>query len=160
VGPYRTNDALKNLKKGVKKMEKNMSPAARVRRDFRLGRPPKGQLPLHPRVAWEKADSLLTDLRKRMQEAGLRMDHVKGEIVAIRDNDPDEPVFVSVAKQEAAIETLSAPNIIALGCVFRQFDEQMKQGATFFVQFTGLSERGLAVLKKAAEKRNAVVWSN
>ena len=37
---YRTRAAKRNLREGIKKMEKVMSPAAQVR-DLRLGRPPK-----------------------------------------------------------------------------------------------------------------------
>ena len=37
----RTQAAKRNLREGIKKMEKVMSPAAQVRRDFRLGRPAK-----------------------------------------------------------------------------------------------------------------------
>jgi hypothetical protein len=146
--PYRSQKALRNLKLGAKKMETAMTPAARVRREFRLGRPPKGMLPLHPTVAWQKAESLLTDFRQKMKAAALLPEHVDAQIIGVRDPNPDEPVFLA-GDRDAALKTLSTPDIIAIGCIFRQYDARSKQDVFFFVQFTGLSERGLNVLKKA-----------
>ena len=154
MGPYKSSDALKNLKRGVKKMEKAMSPAAEVRRQFRLGRPPKGTLPLHPTTAWQKAESLLADFRQKMQAKKLRPEDVDGQIIGVREADPGEPVFISLADREAALRTLSAPDIIAIGCIFRQHDSKSKENIDFFVQFTGLSEQGLGVLRKAAEMQH------
>ena len=147
--PYRSRQALKNLRRGAEKMEKAMSPAARVRREFRLGRPPKCTLPLHPSVAWQKAESLLADFRQRMEDAGLSREDVDAQIIGVRESNPDAPVFIAV-ERDKALKTLSAPDIIAIGCIFRQHDSTTKQNVDFFVQFTGLSEQGMNVLKKAA----------
>jgi hypothetical protein len=131
-----------------------MSPAARVRRQFRLGRPPKGTLPLHPSVAVDKAESLIADFRGRMETAGLKPEHVAGLIIGVRSANPDEPVFIPIDRDKA-IATLSAPGILAIGCIFWQRDEAENKEADFFVQFTGLSEQGLSVLKRACTMRAA-----
>lgn len=149
--PYRTREAKRNLREGIKKMEAVMSPAAQVRRDFQLGRPPKDALPLHPITATDRAESLLADFRTRMQKAKLKPEHAQGVIVGIRLSDPDKPVLIKIDHDEA-IAKLSKPDIIALGCVFHQFDEREHKAVTFFKQFTGLNERGLNVLKLAAAK--------
>lgn len=152
--PYRSREALRNLKRGAKKMEDVMSPAARVRRSFRLGRPPKDTLPLHPKVAWEKAESLLADFRQRMTAAGLKPDDVDGQIIGIRGDRPDEPDYIP-AEKEKALATLWSPDVIALGMVFRQLDRATGQDIFFPVQFTGLNENGIMVLRRAAEKLQA-----
>jgi hypothetical protein len=150
--------AKRNLKAGSKKMEDNMSAAARVRREFRLGRPPKTvpegmpPMPLHPQVAADKAVRLLADLRERMHAAGLKREEVDGVIVGIRAANPDEPVFIPIDRAKA-IETLSAPDIIALGCVFRQHDGD--KDFDFPVQFAGLNARGVGVLRRAVEIKHA-----
>ena len=155
MGPYMSSEALKNLRRGAKKMEKAMSPAARVRRQFRLGRPPKSTLPLHPTVAWQKADSLLSDFRQMMKAEKLQPDDVDAQIIGVRESDPDKPVFIEM-ERETALKALSAPDIIAIGCIFRQHDAQTKQDVDFFVQFTGLSERGLNVLKQASTMQHEI----
>lgn len=149
--PYHTREAIKNLRKGIRKMEDVMSPAAQVRRDFQLGRPPKNELPLHPITAAQKAESLIADFRARMEKAKLKPEHAQGLIVAIRTADPDKPILIKIDHNEA-IAKLSKPDTIALGCVFHQFDERDGKAVTFFKQFTGLNERGLNVLKLAAAK--------
>lgn len=151
--PYRTRAAKQNLRAGIKKMEDTMSPAAQVRRQFRLGRPPKGESLLHPKVAVDKAVSLLADFRERMQKAKLNPEHVGALIVGVREGNPDEPVLIKIDRDNA-IATLSAPDIAAIGCIFWQRDGDKE--VDFFVQFTGLSERGLNVLKQASTKRAAL----
>jgi hypothetical protein len=153
--PYRTRIAKRNLREGIKKMRETMSPAAQVRRQFRLGRPPKRTDDLlRPLLAVDKAELLLADFRKRMQSAGLNPEHVDALIIGVRASNLDEPVFISIDRDKA-IAALSAPDIGALGCIFRQRDGE--QNVDFFVQFTGLSERGLNVLKRAATMQHA--WS-
>jgi len=128
-------------------MEEHMSPAARVRRGFRLGRPPKvSDELLRPLLAVDKAETLLADFRQRMQTAGLNPEHVDAMIIGVRASNMDEPVFIPV-ERDKAISALSAPGIGALGCIFRQRDEG--KNVDFFVQFTGLTDRALGVLKRA-----------
>jgi hypothetical protein len=150
---HRTRTAKKNLREGIKKMESDMSAASRVRRQFRLGRPPKSVLPLHPRVAVDKAEALLSDFREMMKVEGLKPEHVDTLIVAIREAAPDEPLFISLVNRDAAIAALSAPDTIALGCVFGQFDAKQGQTVEFPVQFGGLNERGINVMRKAVAKQ-------
>jgi len=146
--------ARRNLKAGSKKMEENMSTAARVRRQFRLGRNPKPgeSLPLHPRVVWERAYTALERFRTMMSLEKLSPKHVDAAIVFIEESNPDQPHFVLLSEGEDRVrEELSSPDVIALGMLFRQFDAEKKQQSTFPYLFVGLNERGMAVLKKAAE---------
>jgi len=162
----RTEDAQQNLRAGIKKMEKVMSPAAQVRRDFRLGRPPKaGQLvPLHRSVVWQKATKALADFRGRMAAASLNPKHVDAAIVFIELAAPDSPRVLLLETEgqtpeesrAAAFEVLGRDDVIALGMIFRQFDEQSQQQSTFPYQFMGLNERGVGVLKAAATLQVAV----
>jgi hypothetical protein len=141
-------------------MEKTMSPAAQVRRDFRLGRPPKpGEaLPLHRTVVWQRATDALINFRTRMSAAKLDPSHVTAAIVYIESANPDKPHFLLLEEQgktpeqsrAEAFEQLGRDDVIALGMLFRQFDAQSKQQATFPYQFTGLNERGIAVLRSGA----------
>ena len=159
--PYRTRAAKKNLREGIKKMEKVMSPAAQVRRDFRLGRPLKeGEAqPLHPLVVWKRAMEALLRFRVNMTLAKLDPSHVTAVIVYIEEADQDKPNFLMLEEpgrsiedcQKAVFEQLSRPDVIALGMLFRQWDEQKKQQITFPYQFMGLNDRGIAVLRRAAE---------
>jgi hypothetical protein len=152
---YRTRAAKKNLREGIKKMEKVMTPAAQVRRDFRLGRPPKASeaLPLHRMVVWQRATDALSNLRARMTAAKLNPDDVTAAIVFIERDNPDQPNVLLMDDQQAAFEQLGRDDVIALGMIFRQFDEQTKQQSTFPYQFMGLNERGMDVLKKAATQQ-------
>ncbi len=52
---------------------------------------------------------------------------------------------------KAAFEQLSREDVIALGMIFGQYDEASKQKAIFPYLFFGLNQRGMAVLRKAAE---------
>lgn len=166
MAPYITQAAKKNLREGIKKMEKVMSPAAQVRRDFRLGRPPKpGEaVPLHRLVVWQRATDALSNLRARMSAANLNPNHVSAVIVFIELTDPETPRLLLLEKEgktpeqcrEAAFETLGRDDVIALGMVFKQFDEQSRQQTTFPYQFMGLTERGVYVLRTAATSLVAV----
>jgi hypothetical protein len=167
--PYRTQAAKKNLQAGVKKMEQIMSPAARVRRDFRLGRPPKpiGENeqpePLHPVVVWRRANEAVSSFRSRMTAAELKPRHVAAAIVYVERAAPDQPRLLALEEkgkspeemQSAAFEVLGRPDVIALGLIFGQIDERTKQKAIFPYLFFGLNQRGMAVLKKAAAKELA-----
>jgi len=162
--PYRTETARKNLRKGIRKMEKTMTAAARVRRDFQLGRPPRplpeGQIPepLHPSVLWQRATSALADLQKRMTDAGLRAKHVEALIVYVHRNDPDMPhVFLleqagasTEQRQRDALGTFASAEVIALGMLFKQYDAEAKRESIFPYLFFGLNSRGMDVLKRAA----------
>jgi len=163
---YRTRVAKKNLRNGIKKMEKKMSPAAQVRRDFRLGRPPKpGEaLPLHRKVVWDRAWEALLRFRVLMALEKLQEKHVTAAIVYIEMADPDKPHILLLEEegktpeecQKAAFEQLGRDEVIALGMIFRQFDERDKKQVTFHYQFTGLNPRGLAVLRRAAELQEKI----
>jgi hypothetical protein len=162
--PYRTETARKNLRRGIKKMEKTMSRAARVRRDFQLGRPPRalpeGQAPepLHPSVLWQRATEALTSLRARMTEAGLLAKHAEGLIVYICREDPDTPQAFLLEppgtsqeeRQRAAFDTFASADVIALGMLFKQYDAEAGREAIFPYLFFGLNQRGMDILKKAA----------
>jgi hypothetical protein len=158
--PERTETAKMNLREGIKKMAKVMSPAAQVRRDFRLGRPPKpGEtLPLHRMVVWHRASEALSNFRARMAAAKLNPKDVEALIVYIENTEPDTPRVLLLEEegktpgqcQMAAFKELGRDDVIAIGMLFRQFDTLSKQQFTFPYQFVGLNERGVAVLKKAA----------
>jgi hypothetical protein len=107
-------------------------------------------------VAWQKAESLLADFRKLMEDAGLLASDVDGQLIAVREADPDTPVFIEITDRAEALRILSAPDIIPIGCIFRQHDAVAKQNVDFFVQFTGLSEQGMNVLTKAAEMQHTL----
>ena len=157
---YRTRAAKKNLREGITKMEQRMTPAAQVRRDFRLGRPQKTEIdePLHPAVVWQRANRALADFRARMSAAELKPDHAEALIVYVAMPDMDVPHFLSLESahrtpeecQRVALEQLGQGNALALGMVFTQFDEQTKQQALFPYQFMPLSDRGIAVLRRSA----------
>jgi hypothetical protein len=166
----RSRAAKRNLREGIRKMEEEtMTPAARVRRDFRLGRPPRkveDVLPLHPSVVWKKATDALSDFRARMIAANppLNPGHAVALIVFIEIASPDKPQFIAIEEevgkncekcQTKVFEQLSRGDVIALGMVFRQFDEKTSQFVRFPYQFTGLNERGIAVLQNAVR-----VWDS
>jgi len=154
---FYTRQAKKNLREGAKKMEDVMTPAARVRREFRLGRPPKPgeSLPLHPRVVWDRAYTALERFRLLMSIEKLSPEHVDAAIVYIEETNPEQPISLLMREGEARVkEVLSRPDVIALGMLFTQFDEKKKQQAIFPYLFVGLNERGVAVLRKAAELQN------
>src|ERR1700690_3400108 len=129
---YRSRAAKKNLREGIQKMEAKLSPAAQIRREFRLGRPPKpgDALPLHRTVAWSKATEALSSFRERMTAVGLEPNHVEAGIVFIELTNPDLPQFLPMEGNDkddeewkrAAFEQLGRDDVIALGMVFRQFD--------------------------------------
>lgn len=162
--PYRTRIAKQNLREGIKKMEKTMSPAARVRREFQLGRPPR-PLPdgerLRPTVLWQKAVDALDGLRARMSKAELNPLHAEAAIVYIEQEDPTQPRFLELEVpgktpeevRAIALELLAREDIIELGMLFSQWDERMKQRTTFPYLFYGLNSKGMFILKLAAKLR-------
>jgi hypothetical protein len=87
-----------------------------------------------------------------MTDAGLSPADFDAQIIGVPDPNPDEPVFISLDKDEA-FRVLGGPDIIPIGMIFRQHDAEANGGQgqdiTFPVQFTGLSKAGLEVLKKA-----------
>ena len=144
-----------------------MTAAARVRRDFQLGRPPRplaeGEVPepLHPVVAWKRATDALADFRARMTAAGLKPEHAEALIVYVRLADLDIPRIVLLEEpgktaeemRRAALETLGAEDVITLGMIFQQHDEQTGQRAFFPRLYFGLSKRGMDMLKRAAQEQ-------
>ncbi|GGG71864.1 hypothetical protein [Edaphobacter dinghuensis] len=158
--PYTTQAGKKNLQAGIKKMEKSMSPAAQVRRNFRLGRPPKAgeSLPLHRTVVWQRAADAVNKFRSEMIAAKLNPHHVDAAIVYIEAANPELPHFILLDDESrsldeiraAAFDILGRDDVLALGMLFKQHDEQTKQDVTFPYLFTGLSVNGIAVLRKAA----------
>jgi hypothetical protein len=166
--PYRTREAKRNLREGIKKMESKMSAAAQVRREFRLGRPPKTVeqlVPMHRTVVWNKATEALANLRSRMSVAGLNPADVAAAIIYVKARDPEEPLFLKVDGgdkeaeewQAAALEALGGDDVFALGMIFGQYDRASGQQTIFPFQFTGLSEAGVAVLRKAATEWHAAI---
>jgi hypothetical protein len=135
--------------------------AAQVRRDFRSGNPPKpGEaLPLRRLVAWRRAMEALSDLRARMSAANLNPKHAVAAIVYVAEAAPDKPELLFLESEQRTPEqcqmdayaTLDRDGVIAIGMVFDQYDEQSGQLVTFPYQFTGLNDRAIVVLRKAAE---------
>lgn len=164
--PYKSGAAKKNLRQGIRKMEKEMTAAARVRREFRLGRPPRplpeGEVPqpLHPAVAWQRAKDALSAFRERMIAAGLRPKDAGAVIVYIERGNQDRAQLLELEnadKSESdmrgeAFKTLAREDVIALGMIFTQMDQQSNQRAIFPYLFFGLNQRGMAVLRQAAER--------
>lgn len=156
----RTTAAIGNLREGIKKMGKAMTPAAQVRRNFRLGRPPKAAEPvqMHRAVVWQKATDALSNFRERMAAAGLKREHAEAAIVYVEAANPDQPRTIrldakgrsSDETKTEAFEILGRDDVIALGMVFVQMDERTGQQATFPHLFVGLNKRGMDVLKSAA----------
>ncbi len=164
--PYKTRAAKKNLREGIKKMEKTMSPAAQVRREFQLGRRPSPRYgeneqpePLHPMVAWGRAHEALAGLRGRMTVSGLDPEDVRAHIVIIHRDSPDTPNLLALEKPDVApderrmvvMKLLAGDGVITLGMILQQRDRQTMQNAYFPYYFFGLTQRDDAVLRKAAE---------
>jgi hypothetical protein len=166
--PYKSHAAVKNLRAGIKKMESTMTPAAQVRREFRLGRPPKPVEtvePLQRTVVWRKATEALSNIRDRMVAAKLKPEHVSGAVVYVETGSPDESRVLPVQQrdktleesQAAAYEILGRDDVIALGMIFTQYDEHAGKLAVFPFQFMPLNERGIAVLRQAATEAQDLV---
>jgi hypothetical protein len=103
-----------------------------------------------------------------MIAAKLKPEHVSALIVYIEMANPDEPHVLLLESpdktaeqmQAAAFEQLGRDDVIALGMLFTQLDEQAepnKQQVIFPYQFMGLNERGIAVLKEAATRQHNAI---
>ena len=168
--PARSRAAVKNLREGIKKMGKVMTPAAQVRREFQLGRrlKPGDMVPLHRTAVWQKATDALANLRERMRAANLNPEHVAASIVFIELAAPDTPQMIAMEKpgrsleecKEVAYETIGRDDVIALGLIMQQYDEAAKQSIAFPYFFMRLNERGMAVMLAAAELRQQEVARN
>jgi hypothetical protein len=168
----RSRAAKRNLREGIRKMRQTMTPAAQVRREFQLGRPPRplGEHeepePLHPSVLWRRANEALSDLRTRMTNAGLKPEHVAAAIIYIERSDPAQPRFMPLEQEGKTPEEMRkqafdflmsrGEDVIVLGMIFAQIDEQTKQKAIFPRLFFGLNQRGMDVLKRAAQAEYAL----
>jgi hypothetical protein len=143
-------------------MESTLSPAAQVRRRFRvgLGRPRKPeQLPLHPAVVWQRATEALNKFRGEMLAAGLSPKEAEAALVYVKtdaQNPVPEFLFIESPTKSSdemrrdVFEVLGRDGVAALGLVFRQFDNQLKKEAYFPYPLAGLENRHMAVLKAAA----------
>ncbi len=153
----RTEEAKRTLRKVAKHMRESMTPAAQVRRDFTSGRPAKAASlePMHPVVVWQRANSLLDDIRARMVAAKLKPEHAGGRIVYIAGEKPLEPLSIPLAPKwrETAFEIFSREDVLPLGVAFLQYDEQAGKNAYFVRQFSALTDQGIAVLRLGA-----VIW--
>lgn len=159
--------AKRNLREGAKKMESAMTAAARVRREFQLGRPPKAlgenehPEPLHPAVLWKRATEALEDFRKRMTSAKLNPQHARAAVIYIESTAPELPRFLpleeegesSEERRKNVVEFLMSrsDDVIVLGMIFEQWDEEAHKKAIFPKLFFGLNAKGMAVLRHAAE---------
>ena len=147
--------AKRNLKAGSRKMEENMSTAARVRRQFRFGRPPKSTEHLRPLIAVDKAEVSLADLRNRMRQAGTKWfkdEHVRAMLVTV---DGTDARITSVDNREKMLANLTRPGAYALGCVFVQFDADAGnsgQNAYFYVPFIGLTDDERVTIQAASAR--------
>ena len=170
VMPTRSRGAVKNLREGIKKMGKVMTPAALVRREFQLGRrmKPGEMVPLHRTAVWQKATDALANLRERMTAANLNPEHVTASIIFIEIAAPDTPQMIALDKpgrsleecRELVFETIGRDDVIALGLIMQQYDEAANQTAAFPYFFMRLNERGMAVMLAAAEIRQKEVARN
>lgn len=118
---------------------------------------------LRPAVLWQRAVDALASLRARMQAAELRPEHVEAAIVYVQRADPDQPHRFLLEEpgkaqegiRESAKALFASEDVIPLGMIFLQYDEQTGQRAIFPYLFFGLNQRGMAVLRKAAEREIA-----
>ncbi len=142
-------------------MKASTSVAAEVRRQFRLGRPPKGAEHLRPLIAADKAEMLLEDLRNRMRQAGTKWfedEHVNAMLVSVDDTD----VCITPVEnnRDKMLANLTTPGAYALGCVFVQFDQdagKSGQNVFFYVPFIGLSDDERATIQGAAASWKAAM---
>lgn len=144
--------AKKKLREGIGKMEKMMSPAARVRREFRLGRPPKSTEHLRPLIAVDKAEMSLADLRNRMRKAEtewFKDEHVRAMLVTV---DSTDACLTPVENRDKMLADLTRPGAYALGCVFAQFDADAGKNTFFYVPFIGLTDDERATIQDAAAR--------
>ncbi|MGI4755929.1 MAG: hypothetical protein ACRYGF_03670 [Janthinobacterium lividum] len=157
--PANTEAGIQNLRRGIKKMANTMTTAAKVRRDFRLGRPAKAAepQPLHRAVVWDKAEKALASFRQRMTAAGLNPAHAEACIVYVTMEARLKAEYIPIEGDNrsaeeiraAAYEILGRDDVLALGMVFHQFDEEAKKNAYFPFQFMGLSNDGVLVMRHA-----------
>jgi hypothetical protein len=152
-----TRAAKRNLRAGAVKMAENISIAARVRRDFRRGRPPKGVEHLRPLVAVDKAEFSLADFRSRMRQAGtswFRDEHIEAMLVTV---DADDATLTPVGDRAKMLANLAQPGAYALGCLFAQFDADTSQNVFFCIPFIGLNPDERATTRDAAARWRAAV---
>ena len=159
MAPYLSDAAKENLQRGIRKMQTSMTPAARVRRNFQLGRPKKSpdrDEPLHPAVVWQRANAALADFRSRMAGAKLDPSDATAFIVYVMPPNFDDPHHLALdGDSDAALSALGKPDVLALGLVFVQVDRQAGTGgqrAYFPYQFVGLSLRAQAALRRGGEQ--------
>jgi hypothetical protein len=151
----RTEEAKRTLRKVAKHMRESMTPAAQVRRDFTSGRPAKAASlePMHPDVVWQRAHSLLSDLRGRMTAAGLDPKHAEALLVYVNEAKPFEPMHLLIepeSKRAEAFDVFIRGDVRPLGLAFRQYDEQAGKNVFFVRQLSALTDQGIAVLRLGA----------
>jgi hypothetical protein len=128
--PYRTRQALRNLRSGIKKTEDNLNAAARVRRAFKAGRPIKKDQMLNGLSGLAIATQQLKELRAAMEQAGLNPKHAVAWLVLTHPVTGPERLLVTPSRVEERFALLAHPDTTSLGVAFGQYDESL--GEKFF----------------------------
>jgi hypothetical protein len=126
-------------------MRESMTPAAQIRRDFLSGRPAKTAAlePMQSAVVWQRANSLLEDLRGRMTAAELDPKHAEAMIVYVAGEKPFEPELLPLepeSRREKVFKVFSRGDVLPLGVAFRQYDDKAGKNAFFVRQFSALTD--------------------
>jgi hypothetical protein len=144
-------------RKGRKAMEKKLSKdkAALVRRAFKAGAPLKKDAFLHPKVALERAQERLADLRAQMKKAKLLPGDVDAALVyCFPECEGNETHSVAVDNPDALVQ-LSQQGALIVGILFKQFDAELKK-EFIWPYFFLLGPAAQAVMLREGERRMAM----
>jgi hypothetical protein len=143
-----------NRAEGLKAMrDENLTPAAKVRKQFKTGRPRRSRVVNAISAVGELCDQM-DKLREMQQAAGLNPNDVYGAIVwrAVDVDGLDKTFYRHLRGPErvpAMLERLGQfNNVLVLGLMFEQWDPKTKEAAVWVFPFIA-DEEALELLAKA-----------
>jgi hypothetical protein len=141
-------------RKGREAMEAKLSAnkAALVRRAFKAGRPLKKDALLHPRVALDRAQEMLGNLRERMRKEDLLPTDVDAALVYCFPESQASVSHLAPLGSPDVLTQVSQQGALIVGILFSQFDAEMKK-QFYWPYFFLLGTAAQAVMRDAGEKQ-------
>jgi hypothetical protein len=160
--PWRSRAAKRNLRAGIGKMEEKLTPADKVYRSFRAGRPFKKDRLMRPPDALAEVCGMRDKLRKLMQDNGLNPNDSRAAVVfQLALDEPPLVKVVPVGRETDVLDVMYGKYMaVTVGALFALKDSErgiIRRWATPFLLNDEAEKMLGAALDEMEKKRE---WMN